>query len=250
MKRLILMLQFFTRIPINKQIDIKDDDFARGTIFFPVVGLVIGMFNAGAYWIFSKITGGMLPAVISVLVNVLITGALHLDGLADTCDGVFSARKKERMLEIMKDSRIGTNGSAAIFFDLMLRVVLISSIGKSRIIYLLLIMPIVSRTCLGFLMYISAKAKAQGGLGSLFIGKIRRKDSIIAVTICILISSVISGYFSILTILLCLVLMIVYKNFILSRIDVITGDTLGAANELCEIFVLLIFIAAERFLAL
>ncbi|MCJ7688103.1 MAG: adenosylcobinamide-GDP ribazoletransferase, partial [Clostridiaceae bacterium] len=151
MKKFILMIQFFTRIPINMEIDIKDDDFAKGIVYFPIVGLVIAIVNVLTYLLFAKVSTGLLPVVMAVLANVIITGALHVDGLADTCDGIYSARKKERMLEIMKDSRLGTNGAVAILFDLILRITILSSISEIHIIKVILVTTIISKTMVAVL---------------------------------------------------------------------------------------------------
>ena len=125
MKIFILMIQFFTRIPINKELDIKREDFSKGIIYFPLVGLLVGCVNGLVYFMTSKVLGGWIPLIALLISNIFVTGALHLDGLADTCDGLFSARKKEKMLEIMRDSRIGTNGAIALFVSLLLKLSLI-----------------------------------------------------------------------------------------------------------------------------
>jgi adenosylcobinamide-GDP ribazoletransferase len=248
MKKFLLMIQFFTRIPINKEIDIKEDDFARAIVYFPVVGLIIAIVNVLTYLIFAKISSGILPIVMTVLANVLITGALHVDGLADACDGIFSARKKERMLEIMKDSRLGTNGAIAIFFDLILRVVLLSTVSETHIIKVILVTTIISKTMVAVLAFISPKRET--GLGSLFVGVVSKKDMLIILLICGISSFLILGQGAIVIIGLNIVLMIIFRNYILSKLGVITGDILGAANEISEITVLVIFTIMQRFLLL
>lgn len=248
MRKLILMIQFFTRIPINMEIDIKEDDFSTAIVYFPIIGLIISIVNVLTYLLFSEISTGLLAVVMVVLVSVLITGAFHVDGLADTCDGIFSARKKDRMLEIMKDSRLGTNGAVAIFFDLMLRIALLSSLSETQIIKVILVTPIISKTMVAVLAYISPKR--ENGLGGLFVGKVTKKNAIIALLICVISSFLISGYMALIIILLNVVLIIIYRNYILSKLGVITGDILGAANEISEIFVLFIFLIMQRYLLL
>jgi adenosylcobinamide-GDP ribazoletransferase len=248
MKKFILMIQFFTRIPINKEIDIKDDDFARAIVYFPVVGFVIAIVNVLTYLLFAKISSGLLPIVMTVLANVLITGALHVDGLADTCDGIFSARKKERMLEIMKDSRLGTNGAVAIFFDLILRIALLSTVSETHIIKVILVTTIISKTMVAVLAFISPKRET--GLGSLFVGVVSKKDMLIILLICGISCFLILGQGAIIIIGLNIGLIIIFRNYILSKLGVITGDILGAVNEISEITVLVIFTIMQRFLLL
>lgn len=248
MKCLILMLQFFTRIPINTEIDIKEDSFGKGIVYFPIVGLVIGSLNAMAYFGFSVLFSGLLPLVMVTLVNLLVTGALHLDGLADTCDGVFSARSKDRMLEIMKDSAIGTNGAIAIFFDLALRIALMSYIGESKIMVVILVTPVISRTALSVLIYLSSKSGKGKGLGSLFIGKLTLKNTVIAILLGAVISTFLIGCSALIILGVNIIFIFSYRKYILSKLEVMTGDTLGAGNELCEILILLIFPLLERYL--
>ncbi|HYH01828.1 MAG TPA: adenosylcobinamide-GDP ribazoletransferase, partial [Bacillota bacterium] len=105
MKLFLIMLQFFTRIPLPLEVAVNPADFPRGVRYFPLVGLIIGFLDALVFWLLTLGLDKSIAVVGVVLFNSCLTGALHLDGLADTCDALFSARDRERMLEIMKDSR-------------------------------------------------------------------------------------------------------------------------------------------------
>ncbi len=247
MKGFILMLQFFTRLPINVELDVKEEDFAKAIIYFPLVGLVIGVINAGAYYLFSQIFSTLISVVMVTLVNVLLTGALHIDGLADTCDGIFSARKKERMLEIMKDSRLGTNGAVAIFFDFSFRIALLSSLSDKNIIIALVISNAISRTMLVFSCYAFKYARPEGGMGNLFIGKVSKDKVLIGYILGTLISIVLLSYIGPILMLSCTAFIWLFNKYITSKIDGITGDILGASNELGEIFILIAFVVMGRY---
>lgn len=218
MKSVVLMLQFFTRIPINTEIEIKDDSFSKGIVYFPFVGLVIGLINALVYFGFSKVLSGVMPLVMVTLANILVTGALHLDGLADTCDGIFSARSKERMLEIMKDSRVGTNGAIAIFFDLAMRIILMNGICVNGRLKLILVTPIISRTMLTVLIYLSSKNGRGGGLGNLFIEKVNFNRAIIALIIGTLLATMLLGLSGLVIIMINVILIVVYRGLSLIHI--------------------------------
>ena len=246
MKGFILMLQFFTRLPINVELEVKEEDFAKAIIYFPLVGLVIGGINAGAYYLFSQVFSTLISVVMVTLVNVLLTGALHIDGLADTCDGIFSARK-ERMLEIMKDSRLGTNGAVAIFFDFALRIALLSSLSDKNIIIALVISNAISRTMLVFSCYAFKYARAEGGMGNLFIGKVSKDKVLIGYILGTLISVMLLSYIGPILVLSCTVFIWLFNKYITSKIDGITGDILGASNELGEIFILIAFVVMGRY---
>lgn len=235
MKTLILMLQFMTRLPIPVEIEVAPEDFPRGTKYFPVVGLVIGILNGLLCLLLSMRLDRSMVVILVVLCNLLLTGALHLDGLADTCDGLFSARVKERMLEIMRDSRIGTNGAIAIFFDLALKVVLLWQIKDPYLVKGLLIAPVVSRTMLIILILTCPPARAESGMGNLFVGKTRWSDAMIAFLVCLAVMAAGLGYQALPVIGMNLLALWLYRRLVLGKIGGMTGDTLGAMNEVSEV---------------
>jgi adenosylcobinamide-GDP ribazoletransferase len=239
MRSLILAIQFLTRVPININIETKENSFADSVLWFPAVGMIIGAFNALIYFLSAKVLEGMLPIVCAVLANVCITGALHVDGLADTCDGIFSARKKERMLEIMKDSRIGSNGTLAVVFDILIRVAILVSISSDKAIWLIFAAPIASRALMPLIMKLSVYARAEGGMGGLFLGKqswIRTLAAFVVGMIIVWLSLNSVGLASFAAAMLTIIF---YRSYIYSKIQGMTGDTIGAANEIAEIVFLL-----------
>jgi adenosylcobinamide-GDP ribazoletransferase len=240
MRILILMMQFMTRIPLPVEIKVEPADFPRGVKYFPLVGLAIGTLNVLLFWLLDLRLERGLAVVSAVLFNVLITGALHLDGLADTCDGLFSVRGKERMLEIMRDSRIGTNGALAIFFDLALKVVLLGQLKDSFLIKGLLLAPVISRTMMVLLIKTCPPARAESGMGNLFIGQTRWRDVMIAFASCLVAVAVGFGYQALLLLGVNLLAVWCYRRLVMGKIGGMTGDTLGALNEVGEIVTLLV----------
>ncbi len=110
MRDFVTCLEFLTRLRFSRRTDWRDDDFSRSVPYFPLVGLVMGLFmGAVNYGLYYLHTPDLMRAVMLVLAELLIIGALMYDGFMDTSDGVFSARDRERMLEIMKDSHVGSN---------------------------------------------------------------------------------------------------------------------------------------------
>lgn len=245
----VLAIQFLTRLPINIKVNIEDDSFAKGVIYFPIVGLIVGLINAFIYLLASYILDGLFPIVCTILANICITGAMHLDGLADTCDGIFSARKRDRMLEIMKDSRIGTNGALAIAFDLLLRVSILFSIPKQSIVWVLILAPVSSKLVLPLLSKLSVYARAEGGMGALYVGKQTWNRTIGAVIIGALINYTVFGLAGLSAIAVVLVIVGLYRLYIYSKLQGMTGDTLGAASELAEVTFLLFFAVLWRYIA-
>ncbi|MDU4935864.1 MAG: adenosylcobinamide-GDP ribazoletransferase, partial [Peptostreptococcaceae bacterium] len=127
MKRFISILQFMTRIPININVGF-DEEFHKTLSYFPLVGLVLGVLELLIGKISLMIFDPFITSLIITLSAVILTGGLHIDGLGDTFDALYSYRDKEKMLEIMKDSRLGTNSLLAVMFLLLFKIGFIYSI--------------------------------------------------------------------------------------------------------------------------
>ena len=117
---------FLTRIPVGS---VEPTGLTRAAAYFPLVGAIVGGIGVGAWWIGASLLGPPAGAVLGVLACVVVTGALHEDGLADTADGLGGGSTRERRLAIMRDSRLGTYGAIAVGGDLLLRVALLAPYG-------------------------------------------------------------------------------------------------------------------------
>lgn len=247
LKSFILILQFMTRIPVNLSLDIKREDFAKGIRFFPIVGFIVGGFSYLAVTVSAKLFSLTLAAILGVLAHVTITGGLHLDGLGDSADGMLSGRSKERILEIMKDSRSGTFGVLALILILLLRFGAIGDILDKAILKVIIIAPVISRAAVTLLMYKRRYAREHQGLGDLFIGQISLNTVIIAwlsgVVITLLLTfNIVSTSIIAITSLLCA---FIFRTYVEKKIEGITGDILGAFVELNEVTVMLLCIALK-----
>lgn len=239
MKRLILMLQFLTKLPLPFKIDAKEEDFSKGIVYFPIVGLVIGALMAGLYIGLSAITNIMIASVLVIVFEIFITGGLHLDGLADSFDGLYSYRDKDRMLEIMKDSRVGTNGVLILIVNIVLKMVLLISIDPEMVPTLLLLMPVVSRLMVVLLSAISKYAR-NNGMGGFFIGKTTKLQLVITIILVLVMHLIyLEGLFLLGMII---ILTLIYRYHVYSKIDGITGDVLGAVVEMSEVFYLMLYV--------
>jgi adenosylcobinamide-GDP ribazoletransferase len=118
---------FLTRLPVGSPSPATG--LGRAAAYFPLVGLVVGGVGLGAWYVGVALLGPLAGAVLSVLAAVVVTGALHEDGLADTVDGFWGGSTRERRLAVMRDSRLGTYGAIAVGGDLLLRVALLAPYG-------------------------------------------------------------------------------------------------------------------------
>lgn len=147
MRDFITCLEFLTRIRFSNRTDWHDDDFSRSVPYFPLVGLVMGLFmGAVNYGLVYLDTPSFMRGVMLVLAELLIIGALMYDGFMDTSDGVFSARNRERMLEIMKDSHVGSNAVIALVCLVLLKVAAYTTIAPEKLTYSLVAMYVATRT--------------------------------------------------------------------------------------------------------
>ena len=246
MKRFISILQFMTRIPINIDTGF-DEEFHKTITYFPLVGLVLGVL----IYIIGLVSGiffdSFITSIIVTLALVILTGGLHIDGLGDTFDAIYSYRDKERMLEIMKDSRLGTNSLLAIMFLILLKIGFIYSIINNNLLWTIIFMPVVARLGVIVLMYKTVTPR-ENGMGNLFIGKASTSMFTIAIlyTIILIIgiskliflASTFEAMMLISTIIILFIFNNLFKKHIYIKIDGVTGDILGCTIELGELIYL------------
>lgn len=171
--------QFLSRFPVKMQLDFVPPLLRESVVYYPLVGAVIGL----CVWLGGALTGALLPsfpaAVLTLTLWVWLTGGLHLDGWMDTADGLLSYRTRERMLEIMKDSRVGAMGVIACVLLLMMKAALIADfIARGNWAYgALLILPMIwSRWFMVYAMAVWPNARKDDGLAVLFKGLGERRE--------------------------------------------------------------------------
>lgn len=247
MKRFILILQFLTRIPINLDLGF-DEDFHKSIVYFPLVGFVIGILLYITGIVSIQVFDPFIVSILITLASVVLTGGLHIDGLGDTFDAIYSNRDKDRMLEIMKDSRLGTNSLLAILFLVLMKIGFIYSLINSGYLWTVIFMPTVARLGVMVMMYKTVTPR-KNGMGNLFIGKASKSMFIIAtIYTVVLISSVgkfvfAADYIMIVKIIGSIIYVMIFANLfkkhIYKKIDGVTGDILGCTIELSELLFLL-----------
>ena len=117
-------LQFYTRIPLGKLVKYTPKRLENSIRYFPIIGIIVGGMTSVSVIFFDGLVGTLSAVIIGLLVGVLITGALHEDGLADCCDGFGGGWTKDRVLAIMKDSTIGVYGAIGLIFLLGLKYIM------------------------------------------------------------------------------------------------------------------------------
>ncbi|CQR25611.1 cobalamin 5'-phosphate synthase [Streptococcus varani] len=234
-KALIIYTQFFSRISINKEVDISY--VRKGIPLLSLFGLLLGSITGLFYYLVQLVLPGILAWVLSFLFDVLLTGGFHLDGLADMADGLFSSRRKERMLEIMKDSRIGSNGVLALIFYYSVMLAAYPYLPEPRW-FLVIALSMIGKAGLALQLYQMRYARAGGGSGQFFTGA-RFIDIVLAQLLPIGLLWYFFGNVGLLAYLLVFLGALGYRHFVYQKIDGHTGDTLGAFVEIAQMLMVL-----------
>ncbi|CEI74116.1 MULTISPECIES: adenosylcobinamide-GDP ribazoletransferase [Romboutsia] len=245
MKRFISILQFMTRIPINIDVGF-DDEFHKTITYFPLVGFVLGILLFIIGTVSNILFDPFITSILVTLGSVILTGGLHIDGLGDTFDAIYSYRDKEKMLEIMKDSRLGTNSLLAIVFLILLKIGFIYSLINNNLMWTIIFMPVIGRLGVIRLTYKTVTPREKG-MGNLFIGKATTSMFLTAIlytmALIILVAKFVFNSSMTLPILASIIVIILFnqlfKNHIYKKIDGVTGDILGCSIELGEVIYLL-----------
>lgn len=228
-------LQFLTLCPWPKRLERSADEVGRAAIFFPVVGLALGLILLLIDLLLDRFAGAALSSVFLVAILVLLTRGLHLDGLGDTCDGLGAGGDRERMLSIMDDPHTGAFGLIAIVLLLFFKVHAIESMDGDRW-RALLAAPVLGRWAMVLLGHRSQPAKQ--GLGSTLIDHLSAKHLFLATLITVLLVAAILHAAGIAIMAWVAVFTIASKAYFHRRLGGVTGDTFGAVGELSETSVL------------
>ncbi|WP_424712786.1 adenosylcobinamide-GDP ribazoletransferase [Klebsiella pneumoniae] len=241
-KSFFAALSFISRLPVPARLSqgLEIEQYQRSIVTFPLVGLLLGAIAGAVALLLQPWCGVPLAALFGVLALALLTGGFHLDGLADTCDGIFSARTRDRMLEIMRDSRLGTHGGLALIFVLVAKVLVVGELLLRDIhpIAALAAPCAVGRGMAVLLMYRHRYAREKG-LGNLFIGKISLQQTLVTMAMAIALATALLGLQGLRAALITLVLIWGLGWALKRTLGGQTGDTLGAAIELGELLFLL-----------
>ena len=226
MKSFLLMLSFFTRLPVKCEA-YEEKIYIKGIRYVPIIGLLIGLILYGISFL-SLVLDRPVVSLLLILCYVILTGALHLDGLADTCDGIFSGRERGRILEIMKDSQTGVYGVIAIGFWLVFYAVMLNYIPYEALI----LMPVVGKAA-PILSANRADYIRQEGLGKIFAQNCKGVPLIMAFVVPVIVCLLTNPYF-----LIAVAVAFLCVQLITNRLDKliggITGDTMGYVCEISQ----------------
>lgn len=238
MKPVVAAFAFLTRIPVWRG-TLRDEDLGRSVGFFPLVGLVLGLALAG---LAAGVGDGLPPVVTAALLAALlagVTGALHLDGFADVFDALGGGRgDRDRMLELMRDSRIGAHGATALVLLIVAKVAALAEVVARHDLVALLAFPTVARWAVTPLVVFFPYARAEGA-GRAFRGTAGRAQVGIASATVVVMIAALGGRF-VLPALAGAVAALLFALWLRHRLGGLTGDVYGAAIELAEVTTLIV----------
>jgi len=236
----VAAVAFLTRVPVGRAIALDADDVARATVVFPLVGAGIGGLTGGVALLLHLWLPSFLAAGIALAVSVLVTGAMHVDALADTLDAA-GAPTRERALEIMRDSRVGAFGASAIAFDVLIKTGAIAVLlDRGGALASLIAAGAVSRAASGPLAAVLPYPRAEGGPGSVLTGRVGLLAVCVTVSLGVGIAVLAAGWTG-MVIVGAAAVVIVSLGLIYRRwLGGATGDCLGAATEVSETVMLVV----------
>ncbi len=232
---MLTAIQYFTRLPVPAWVGHSAAQLQGTARYFSLVGVLVGSIGALTYWASGLLMPEPLPALLSTAITILLTGAFHEDGLADTFDGLGGSATRERALEIMKDSRIGTFGAAALVLTIAIKIAALNALPLTLVPAALIGGHAFSRTCAISLLFVgkyvgNAEQSRAGAVAQTMTGAELTFAAIIG-----LVPLYWCGMHALAGAVSALVVLLVVARWFIRRLGGFTGDTLGAAQQLTEI---------------
>jgi adenosylcobinamide-GDP ribazoletransferase len=234
-----LAISFLTILPVIDQRPASEETVAASFAWFPIVGFLIGLALAGEDWLLAHLFAQVIRSVLIVISLTIVTGAVHLDGLADTADALGAGRDRDRALDILRDSRVGTFGASAIFFDLTLKILALSTLAGHRRYAALIVAPMLARSAMLLVAAGLPYLRSSGSGSTLLSGKVSPIRTAV-VAIFTLLAMLTLGAMRPIALASVVAIAIVFamRSFYRRWLGGVTGDLIGACGELVEIAVL------------
>lgn len=236
-------LAFLTRIPLRRA-TCTPEAIGRSASLFPLVGALVGAVEVLVLWTCRRVMPPTLTATAIALTGILLTGALHLDGLADMADGFGGGRTREDVLRIMRDHQIGTFGAIALMMTLLLQISAIAGLmERGAAARVLIVAPAASRWAMVLLGRRLPYARPDAGLGRALTDHVRDREVWTSTALVVTIAAVLARGPGLVSLAVTVALTAGVGAFCRRRIGGVTGDTLGANAVLCETIVLVAAVA-------
>jgi adenosylcobinamide-GDP ribazoletransferase len=242
MRLYLIAMQFLTIIPLPFDTRCRKEDLGQATACFPLVGLTIGGLLVGLNWLIEPWLNRSLSAALLVTALVAVSGALHLDGLADVCDGLAARGSRERFLAVMKDSNVGAVGAVGLVLGLLLKWQALAAVPAGMSWQALLLFPTLGRFS-QVLAMAGAKHARQEGLGADIIQSMGARQLLVALFITVAACLAVLPVKGMVALTAVFAVTLVIKGYFQGRLGGLTGDIFGCVNEIAEILALIVLSA-------
>ena len=249
LKIFLTALSFYTRVPVGTIKGWNEILLNKSTRYFPLIGILVGGVGALVFYGVNQIFPVAVAIVLSMVATILFTGAFHEDGFADFCDGFGGGYTPERILEIMKDSRIGTYGTLGLVLIIGVKFITLIHIDAAYIPFVLIVGHMFSRVFPVLMIYTSTYARLDATSKTKPIGNADSTPS--------LIFALFTGGLSLLMLewqealvgtTVLLIITFIFRRYATRKIGGYTGDVLGALQQLCEVFFYLTILGYQNWL--
>ncbi|NVN89707.1 MAG: adenosylcobinamide-GDP ribazoletransferase [Desulfuromonadales bacterium] len=245
MRLYIIAMQFLTIIPLPFNLEWRKDDLGRSLALFPLAGLTIGALLAGINWLIAPLLAKPLTDALLITALAAMTGALHMDGLADVFDGIAARGSRERFLAIMKDSNVGAIGAVGLVLGILLKWQALVAISAEHTWQALLFFPTLARYC-QVQTIVGARRARQDGLGSAMIAGAGFGRLLVAAGVTLAIAWFLLEVNGVLVLAGAMLASWLIRAWFNRKLGGITGDVIGCINELVEILALILISALPK----
>ena len=236
---------FLTRLPLPRR-EFREGSLADASFYFPLVGVVVGLIGAAVYMLAIPLWGAPLACALTLAAMILATGGFHEDGLADSADGIGGGWSVEDKLRIMKDSRIGTYGALALILALLVKFAALTSIDPAAVPAALIIAHAAGRWTTLPMLKLCDYVGGESGTGKPLVDNFSDNRLWAATAFLLALILVLSPATSMSAVMALAGVLLASRWYLQRKLGGVTGDTLGAVNQLTEIAVYLLFAAGNH----
>jgi adenosylcobinamide-GDP ribazoletransferase len=234
---------FLTVLPVARGITMEPQRLGRSMALFPAVGLALGLGLVVLHGLLAPVLPAAVLDLLLIILLVIVTGGLHLDGFADLIDGLAGGKDRQGMLRIMKDSRVGAMGAAGLILLLLLKYVSLHAVLPANKAAALIFFPVAGRWMQVMLAILCQYLRPEGGTGKAFVDHVGESEFLLGTATLVLAGLILFGFKGIPILLLLFGAAAVLKWYFEARLGGVTGDVLGAATETTEVATLLFILA-------
>ena len=238
-----IALGFLTILPVSRSLEVTPERLGRSMALFPAAGLLLGLILV----VLNSLLGALIPRAVLdcllLLIMIVMTGALHLDGIADLLDGLAGGKDREGILRIMKDSRVGAMGVVGLVMLLLLKYLCLFNLPLEIKSAGLIFMPAAGRWVQVVLAASCRYLRGSEGTGAVFAEYAGERELLIASGSLIVVALILFGLPGIFLIFLLGIAVMVLIKYFEIRLGGVTGDVLGASSEVIEVLSLLLVLA-------